>query len=299
MTVGRLPLNWLRAFEAAARLGSFAAAAAELNVTPSAVSQHIRALEQRLAQGLFDRHANGVLLTATGRAYAEDLGRGFALIDEATEKLVGRANRVSLVVRVATSFASQWIAPRLDRFHRSHPAIDLRLMALGHGVDQGGSRADAEIRYGWGDWRNLDAALLMREEVFPVCSPKLALHLSTPGDLEAGNLLHVPGYAEDWDAWLALAGLSGVDTAKGTFFDQSIMAIRAAIEGKGVMLGRSALVERELEAGLLVAPFAPRLQSSGSYWFLASPQSARTPKVRAFKDWLLAEMAQAIAAQPG
>ena len=287
MAVTRAPLNWLRAFESAARLGSFAAAAAELNVTPSAVSQHIRALELRLSKNLFSRHANGVVLSAAGKRYAEDLGSAFALIEEATAKLTGSGGREMLVIHVATSFASQWIAPRLDLFRASHPAIDLRLTALGQGIDHGGTKADAEIRYGWGDWPKLEAVQLMREEVFPVCAPSLAAGLSSPRDLRARDLLHVPGYAEDWDMWLALAGVTGIDTSEGASFDQSIMAIRAAVEGKGVVLGRSALIERELAAGLLVAPFSQRLQSSGAYWFLASPQNASAPKVRAFSDWLL------------
>lgn len=283
-----LPLNWLRAFETAARLGSFAAAAGELNVTPSAVSQHIRALELRLSKSLFDRHANGVTPTAAGKRYAEDLGHGFALIDEATARLAERSSRELLVVHVATSFASQWIAPRLDLFRTSHPDIELRLTALGHGIEAGHRKADAEIRYGRGDWPGLEATALMREEVFPVCAPSLAASLHDLADLKGGDLLHVPGYAEDWDAWLAFAGVSGVDTGDGTSFDQSIMAIRAAVEGKGIMLGRSALVERELAAGLLVAPFPPRLKSSGAYWLLAPPQRALTHKVRALKEWLVA-----------
>lgn len=278
-----LPLNWLRAFEAAARLGSFAAAAVELNVTPSAVSQHIRALELRLSKSLFDRHANGVTPTTAGKRYAEELGRGFALIDDATARLAGRSTRELLVVHVATSFASQWIAPRLDLFRASHPDIDLRFTALDHGH----AKVDAEIRYGWGDWPRFEATQLLREEIFPVCVPRIAAGLASPADLQGPDLLHVPGYAEDWDAWLAHAGVSGIDTSEGSSFDQSIMAIRAAVEGKGIMLGRSALVERELASGLLVAPFTPKLQSSGAYWFLASPQRGATRKVRAFKAWLL------------
>lgn len=298
MTVGRPPLNWLRAFEAAARLGSFVAASAELNVTPSAVSQHVRSLELRLSKSLFDRHANGVVLTAIGRSYADDLGRGFAQIDEATAKLSRRGVRAILNVHVPTSFASQWIAPRLDLFRAAHPNIDLRLTALGQGIGRGHSKADAEIRYGWGDWPKLNAVELLREQVFPVCSPKFAAGLASPCDLQARDLLHVPGYAEDWDAWLAFAGVTGVDTSEGASFDQSIMAIRAAIEGKGIVLGRSALIERELSARLLVAPFKERMNSSGAYWLLAMPQKAKSPKVTAFRDWLLSITRSVTAAVP-
>lgn len=283
MAAGRPPLKWLRAFEAAARFGSFAAAAAELNVTPSAISQHMRALELRLGKKLFDRHANGVRLTGSGRRYADDLSHAFAMIDEATAKLAGRNAREMLVVHVSTSFASQWIAPRLDLFRALHPKIDLKLTALDHGE----GKVDVEILYGWGNWPKREAILLLREEIFPVCAPTLAASLRAPNDLQGSDLLHVPGYTEDWDAWLAHAGVTGIDTTAGSFFDQSIMAIRAAIEGKGMLLGRSALVDRELSAGLLVAPFKERLQSSGAYWFLTSPRKAKTAKVSAFKNWLL------------
>jgi DNA-binding transcriptional LysR family regulator len=279
----RPPLKWLRAFEAAARLGSFGAAGVELSVTPSAISQHIRALELRLGKELFNRHANGVRLTERGRRYAEELGRAFAMIDEATAGIAGRGAREMLVVHVPTSFASQWIAPRLDLFRAQHPTIDLRLTALDHGE----GKVDAAIEFGWGNWPKREAMLLLRDETFPVCTPAYAANLKSPNDLRAGDLLHVPGYDEDWDTWLAHVGVTGIDTSAGSFFDQSIMGIRAAVEGKGVLLGRTALIERELAAGLLVAPFKQRLQSAGSYWFLATPQKARTPKVIAFRDWLM------------
>lgn len=283
MPLTRPPLNWLRAFEAAARLGSFAAAGAELNVTPSAISQHVRALERRLNRELFDRHANGVRLTDRGRRYAEDLGGAFALIDRATSRIAGGGTREMLVVHVPTSFASQWIAPRLDLFRAQEPNIDLRLTALDHGDD----KVDAAIEFGWGNWPKWEATLLLREETFPVCTPAYATSLGQPADLKSANLLHVPGYEEDWDAWLAHVGLTGLDTSAGSFFDQSIMGIRAAVEGKGVLMGRSALIERELASGLLVAPFEQRMPSSGAYWFLTSPRKARAPKVVAFRDWLM------------
>ncbi|GAA4130375.1 LysR family transcriptional regulator [Aminobacter aganoensis] len=283
MASARPPLNWLRAFEAAARLGSFAAAGAELNVTPSAISQHIRALELRLGKELFDRHANGVRLTDRGRRYAEELGRAFALIDEATARIAGRGTREMLVVHVPTSFASQCIAPRLDLFRTQHPTIDLRLTALDHGE----GKVDAAIEFGLGNWPKREATLLMRDQTFPVCTPAYAANLRSPDDLKAGDLLHVPGYDEDWDSWLAHVGVTGIDTSAGSFFDQSIMGIRAAVEGKGVLMGRTALIERELASGLLVAPFEQRLQGAGSYWFLATPQKAKAPKVMAFRDWLM------------
>ncbi len=281
------PLNWLKTFEAAARHGSFTAAAAELHVTPSAVSQHVRALELRLSRKLFERRASGIALTPLGRRYAENLGRAFALIEQAAAGLDNRTGREALIVRVPTSFASQWIAPRLDLFRAAHPEIDLRLTALEQCVELAGGAVDAEIRYGWGDWPKLAASELMHDAVFPVCAPALAAALRRPADLAQHELLHVPGYAEDWDSWLGLTAVEGIDTSMGSFFDQSIMAIRAATEGKGVMLGRSSLVERELALGLLVAPFPWRLHSAGAYWFVATFAKSRTPKVEAFRDWLL------------
>lgn len=292
MPVGRAPLNWLRAFEAAARCGSFATAAAELNVTPSAISQHIRALEQRLGRSLFDRHANGVGLTSTGRRYAEELGRGFTLIDEATAKVTGERARELLVIHVPTSFATQWIAPRLDLFHEAYPQIDLLLTALGRGVDHNDTKADAEIRYGWGEWMKLTATEFLREQLIPVCAPTLAARLRSPNDIRGRDLLHVAGYVENWDTWLSYAGVSTMDTSEGASFDQSIMAIRAAVEGKGIILGRSSLIQRELSAGQLVAPFAHTLECSGGYWFMATSLNAKAPKVIAFRDWLLANAAR-------
>lgn len=288
MRSGHPPLNWLKAFEAAARHGSFTAAAAELHVTPSAVSQHVRALELRLSRKLFDRGANGIALTSLGGRYAEGLGRAFALIAQATAELAGTGGHEVLIVRVPTSFASQWIAPRLDLFRAAHPEFDLRLTALGPSLEQAGGAIDAEIRYGWGDWPKLSAVELMHDDVFPVCALALAAGLRKLVDLARHELLHVPGYAEDWEAWLGLAGVEGIETGKGSFFDQSIMAIRAAMEGKGVMLGRSSLIERELAAGRLVAPFPQRLHSTGAYWLVATPAKGRTAKVAAFRDWLQA-----------
>src|SRR5574340_559073 len=167
MRTGHPPLNWLKAFEAAARHGSFAAAAAELHVTPSAISQHVRALELRLSRKLFDRGANGIAPTSLGRHYAEGLGRAFAMIERATTELSGKGGHEVLIVRVPTSFASQWIAPRLDLFRIAQPQFDLRLTALGPSVEQAGGAIDAEIRYGWGDWPKLCAVELMHDEVFP------------------------------------------------------------------------------------------------------------------------------------
>ncbi|AOF93053.1 LysR substrate-binding domain-containing protein [Sinorhizobium sp. RAC02] len=282
MASAHLPLNWLRAFESAGRLGTFAGAGVELNVTPSAVSQHIRALEGRLGKELFTRHANGVRLTVPGRRYAEELGLAFAAIDEASRRFAGHGTREMLVVHVPTSFASQWIAPRLDLFRARQPEIDLRLTALDHGED----KVDATIAFGLGNWPKHQAMLLLRDEAFPVCGPKYAEALACPQDLKGHDLLHVPGYAEDWDTWLTHAGVKGIDTSSGSFFDQSIMAIRAAVEGKGVLLGRAALIERELSSGLLVEPFGVRLPAAGSYWFLTSGPKENLPKVAAFRDWL-------------
>lgn len=195
MVASRPPMNWLRTFEAAARLGSFAGAGVELKVSASAVSQQIRALELRFGRELFDRHANGVRLTDRGRRYAESLGRAFALIDEATASVAEHRAREMLVVHVPTSFASQWIAPRLDLFRARYPTIDLRLTALDHGE----GKVDAAIEFGRGNWPKREATLLLHDETFPVCSPSYAARLRSPNDLSTCDLLHVPGYDEEWD----------------------------------------------------------------------------------------------------
>jgi len=287
------PLNWLRAFEAAARHLSLTRAAEELGVTQAAVSQHVKALEQRLGIPLFRRVRQRLYLTDAGQAYLPNLRQAFDLMDEGTTALHAHERQGNLTVRAAASFSLQWLVPRLERFHAAHPDLDIRLTAQGREVDFARDDIDLEIRHGDGRWPDLQAVPLVYEEVFPVCSPDLVtLHpLNTPADLAGCTLLDVPGYAEDWDMWLAAAGAPALAEFSAIRFDQSAVALQAAVNGVGVALGRTPLVAGELAAGHLIAPFTERITGASAYHIVYPERAASQPRIAAFRDWLLEEAA--------
>ncbi len=288
------PLDWLRSFEAAARHLSFTRAAEEMNVTQAAVSQQVKALESRLGIPLFRRVHNRLFLTYAGQAWLPKLRAGFDLLASGTEELHNYDQGAGLTVRFPSSFSIQWLVPRLDRFHARYPTIDIRLLALGRARDVDGTVVGLDIRNGTGDWPGLESTILMREHVFPVCSPRIAKGdrpLREPGDLAGHELLHVSGYRTDWRMWFDSAGLKDFDVSRGPYFDQSITAIHAAINGLGVVLGRSPLVAGDLAAGRLVAPFDIELAGENAYWITVPPSLKKRPQIVAFRSWLVEEAA--------
>ena len=290
------PLNGLRAFEAAGRHMSFKEAARELFVTPGAVSQQIKVLEGHLGTSLFRRGNRTIEMTAAGRALLPVLREAFQNISDAIERLSGQGAARPLTASVLPSFAIKWLVPRLGRFRERHPEFDVRISTATQLVDFAREEIDLEIRNGDGRWPGLDAVLLMEEEVFPVCSPVLvagAHPLRQPADLAHHELLHVNGYFEDWTMWFRAAGIGGLDARRGDLFDQSIMAIQAAISGLGVALGRTPLVANELGTGRLVAPFDIVLPGEDSYWITYPRSTPEHAGLVAFRDWLLEEVAGA------
>jgi LysR family glycine cleavage system transcriptional activator len=286
------PLTWLRAFEATARHLSMARAAAELGVTPSAVSQQVKHLEDLLKRRLFVRRAGTLQLSEIGLIMLPKLTAGFGLLHEALADALPARGRSALKVRAPTSFASQWLVHRLDSFRKAHPEITVQISGTGDPIETSQAGLDCEIRYGHGPWADIQAELFLHEEVFPVCSPKLLTGrhpVRRPEDIAGHDVLDVPGYREGWPEWLRAAGTRFDWNERRIVFDQSIMAIRAAIEGKGIALGRSALVARELETGRLAAPFELRLPATGGYWLLHRAFPAPSRMVLAFKSWLLRE----------
>lgn len=294
------PLGWIRAFEAAGRHLSFTRAAAELNVTQAAVSQQVKALEELLDIALFRRVRNRLFLTYAGQVWLPKVTAAFGLIDsglasariyDSTARLRERGGIVT--VQVPSSFSIQWLAPRLARFHERFPQIDVRLTALKR-RDLG--EPSVEIRNGGTPGPGLAAQLLLREEVFPVCSPDFfARHRDRAGGvawLAGQTLLHVNGYAETWESWFAAAGVKQVPQRSGLHFDQSVTAIQSAINSIGVALGRSALVEREIALGRLMVPVDLRLEAKDAYWIVTPDRAeARSAQVDTFRAWLLEEAA--------
>ncbi|QTQ37330.1 transcriptional regulator GcvA [Aromatoleum petrolei] len=292
----RVPLKAVQAFEAAARLSSFALAAEELFVTPSAVSHQIKLLEEQFGVRLFHRVHRAVVLTDAGRRYAEEVSAAFSRIDLATREL-GRTEKSDiLTVHSTPSFATQWLMPRLARFSAAHPDIDVRLNSsyppppdlLTQGVD-------IDIRWGM---RRLQPAgtmvlLFPPETIVPLCTPALANGpnpLRTPENLRDHTLIHSEVCLVSWRDWMRQHRKVKLDISRGLRFDRSFMAISAAVDGLGVCLESLLLVQRELETGRLVAPFGLEGPKVQSYTFNLLKSRAELPKIRNFQDWLFGEL---------
>ena len=295
----RLPsLNALKAFEASARQESFTKAAQELCVTQGAVSQQVKALETELGLRLFRRERQRLVITDAGRAYLEVVRDAFDRLAMGTERLLQRQNAGTLTVTTSPNFAAKWLVHRLGRFSEAHPGINLRVSASIQHVDFAREDIDLAIRHGDGQWPGMHVARLCKEELFPVCSPKLLRGrdaLRSPRDLRNCTLLHVND-RRDWAKWLEQADVRDVDLARGPLFNQASMAIDAAVDGQGIALARTALAAWDLLAKRLVRPFAFSLQAPFSYWIVCPNSTALLPKIATFRDWLLAEATEDIAA---
>jgi LysR family glycine cleavage system transcriptional activator len=285
-------LTALPAFDAAARHLSFTKAAAELSVTHGAISRAVRNLEERLGTLLFERGTRSVQLTPAGVAYAAEIGMALDRVAAAT--IAATASRSSGILNVSTSdgFAGRWLVPRLHRFHRANPDIDVRLSTSGTFADFIRDGIDIAIRFGSGGYEGVVSEFLSGEDVSPVCSPELleGEHpLRTPEDLRHHRLIH-DNFRIDWATWLQAACVSDVNADGGVRFDSAAYAVEAAIHGEGVLLGRSALVSADVAAGRLVRPFDLALKSRWSYYVVYPDGALRQRKVRTFRDWIFAEM---------
>jgi LysR family glycine cleavage system transcriptional activator len=297
-------LNGLRAFEAAARHMSFTRAAAELNVTQTAISHQIRRLEEQLGLNLFIRRNRTLELTREALDYLPSIRSAFADLHRATAKLRRNDHEGRLTVSTTASLATKWLVSRVAGFQDANPGIEVRISTSTHLVDFQREEVDIAVRYGHGVWPGLRADWLMAEHIFPVCSPDLlndARPLRTPEDLAQHTLLHTTVSREDWQLWLTAAGLPGsIATRRGMTFDQGFMAIQAAMEGLGVALGRFHLVETDIAAGRLVAPFDTVLPQDAGYYVVAPEATAETAKIARFRDWLIASATPgALASGPG
>lgn len=292
----RLPsLNGLKAFEAAARHQSFTRAAEELGVTQTAVSHQIKRLEEQLGVQLFVWRNRKLLLTDAAQDYMRAVGTAFDGLQEATRRLLRLDEKGVLTVSTLTSFAVKWLVPRLGGFQAQNPDLDVRISTSLECVDFTRDDVDVAIRYGRGHWPGIESWYLVKEDCTPVCSPKLALGappLEQPDDLRHHTLLRVTGYDDQWRMWLTAAGVTGVDANRGPMFDDDLAALQAAIDGLGVALIGAPIAEGDLAAGRLVTPFALALPDTAAYYVVAPPETAERPKVKRFRDWLLAAVAE-------
>ena len=291
MTRQTPPLTALRAFEAAGRHLSFTKAADELHVTQAAISHQVKSLEEYLGLKLFRRLNRTLLLTDAGQFYLPPLTGAFERIARATHRLRQHLGRSRLTVSVLPSFAAGWLVPRLGRFRQRCPDVDLSIDPTHSLTDFRRDDVDLEIRYGRGSYPGLRADRLMREEFFPVCSPRLLegpAPLRDPADLTHHTLLH-DDMTVDWRTWLLAAGVEGVDAERGITVTDSSMLLRAAIAGQGVALARSVLAADEIASGRLVRPFDVDVPTEYAYYLAYPEKSADQPNVAAFREWILEE----------
>lgn len=286
------PPTWLRTFEAAARHMSFTEAAHELHVTQSAVSQHIRLLEDRLGHALFHRMPRGLRLTEAGRAYLPVVHDAFERLKSGTEEVFGHARGAPLTVRSTPGFVDLWLAPRLARLFALHPELDLRITSIIWNTDFVETGVDLEIRYGDGDWSGLEAERLTHETLFPVCAPGVAATLAgDPANLRDMRLLHTDGFMNGWAEWLRQAGVDErIDCGAGCHFDTAVLPVRLAVAGQGVALGRASLVHDLLASGDLVAPFAEVLPTEEAFYAAWPDDVPLRPAAGLLLDWLRDEV---------
>ncbi len=302
----RLPsLNSLRAFEVVSRSLNLREAADELSVTKAAVSQQIKQLEADLGIDLVRKTNKGLALTEAGQAALKELRDGFSQLGLAVEKMRNAGRSQLLTLSAPPTFSATWLLVRLERFKQQHPDIDVLLDARSGYVSLESGNVQAAIRYGTGSFPDLHAVKLFEEHVFPVCSPALMQGergLRTLADLRRHTLLHLEwmsadGTFPDWAAWLRAAGVNDVDVARGLRFTSHSLVLQAAAQGQGIALASTPLADDDLAAGRLVAPFDRALTTNWGYYFVSLPEFAASHKVRAFRDWLLAEAG--LPAMPG
>ena len=285
------PLNSLRVFETAAQRLSFTRAAEELCVTTAAVSHQIKLLEDHLGIKLFVRSNNVLALTVAGERYLPRIREAFRALAQATDALMDENNTV-LKVAVAPTFGAKWLVPRLYRFLAQHPDIRVEINTDGERNYRNSDIVIDSRRAGFGD---LSVEPFIASTVVPVCAPALAARVAAPADLAGMNLLHEASSLNDadypnWAEWFAAAGMSDVDTRNGPVFSLALMALQAAIDGQGVALAQSLLVEYDIAAGRLVKLFDINTPLRLHYYLIYAHETKNNPAFQAFRSWLLAEL---------
>src|SRR5882672_6208473 len=298
------PLNALRAFEATARHASFSKAADELHVTPAALSHQIRGLEDLLGLKLFHRRARSIELTDAARLIYPGIRTGFENLRAAVEQLDrARQDRI-LVVSASPGLTAKWLVPRIYRFLAQHPDIDTRISSGTAYANFTSDGVDVGIRLSSGVHPDLHVEKLSDEFMLPLCSPRLLQGeqpLRSAHDLPRFPLIQIdlPGMVPTWDDWLTAVGIAGIDTTRGLRLNVADHALDAASEGTGVVLGYKLAASHAVSLGRLVSPFGPELPLPGrAYHFVCARGQEKRPAIKAFRDWLFAEIADTFAKLP-
>jgi LysR family transcriptional regulator, glycine cleavage system transcriptional activator len=289
-----LPLNALRVFDAAARHLSFTKAADELAVTPAAVGQQIRSLEDLLGVVLFVRGPRALELTPEAERSLPALREGFARFEDSVREMQAGQGSHALTISAPPSFAAKWLVPRLGAFAEANPHMQLRLLVSADLVDFSQANVDLALRYGDGRYPEVHVELLMPEQVVPICAPTVLtgdIPLRDPADLAGHVLIHDESSLDDdqaptWPMWLKAAGVEHPHADRGLAFNQSALVIEAALAGRGIALAKQRLAQADLDAGRLVQPFAAATQAGFAYWIVAPEAQWRQAKVKQFVTWL-------------
>ena len=284
------PLTTLPVLEAAARLQSFSAAAAELNVTHGAISHQIRSLEESVGVALFARQGRRVVLTTEGAVFAEAIRAALGKVTEAVEALSPSERERKLKISVLPSFASRWLMPRLGKFLEANPQYEISVEAIQTRSNFTTDGVDVAIRFGVGPWPGLHSERLAGDSYFPVCSPKFRRgKLPTKPSQLAG----LPLFRNDpglWEKWFAAAGLQMAPPSTGIDYNDAAIFIQQAIAGEGIALTRRSLIGGDFANGKLVRLFDIEIKSQNDYHLVCLAQNANSRKVRAFRDWMVKEI---------
>lgn len=301
-SMGSQSLDLLRAFESCARLRSFTVAATELGTTQPAVSQQIKRLEEQLATRLFDRIYRGIELTDAGQELFEHVQSGLQTIDAGLQVITERNQHEVLQVATDFAYAAYWLMPRLHRFHKDNPDVDVSLVTSERSHNMLRPDIDVAILFGDGRFRQGESHWLFSEEVFPVCSPQLLAGQARPLACEALRhlpLLHLRGEQSsqwfDWNGVFRTLGIAQSPAPGQLRFDNYTLLIQAAIAGQGVAIGWRHLVDNLLDQGLLCRPIEATVVSNNGYYVVLSSRKRRGRVVQRFIDWLQGEHAQSSA----
>lgn len=262
-------------------------------VTPSAVSHQIKQLEAFLKTSLFRREKRKVFLTTAGEKYLVAIQLALDEIDSATKRLMASPNADAVNISVAPAFLTRWLVPRLADFQAKYPDVELRLSALTGEVNFDRSDTDMAIYFGDGHWRAVEAHFMRKIAVVPVCSPRLLEGenaLLSPSDLSKHTLIHASSRHYEWQQLFRQCGLDGSHDQKSLTFSNTSLALGAAMEGLGVVLSDSQLIEREVQYGQLVQPFDLTLESDRSFYLVYAKKRKLTYGMQSFRDWLMGQM---------
>ena len=284
----------LAAFDAVARLGSFTAAARELDLTQGAISRQVQALEEQLGVMLIERDRHSVRLTSTGETYAEGVRTALRTISAASLDAIAGPGHGALNLAILPTFGTRWLAPRIPAFLAEYPSVTINLITRLQPFDFSTEDLDAAIHHGPPDWPGADCVFLMQETEVPACAPSLldVEPFSEPADILGQPLLHIATRPYAWPDWFAAAGTE-LKTSQGMSFDQFSMVAQAAIAGLGVALLPRFLIEDELKRGELVIALDRPVESRYPYYLAIRDGRAHHPHVAAFRDWLVAQASHA------